>query len=406
MGNAYNSASLLVTPNGYKASKIYSAKPTDGTGDLAFSRASNATRVNSQGLIEVVGNNIPRLNYPIGGGCPSWLFEPQATNLALYSEQFDNAIWDKDNTTVTSGFVSPSSYANAFKLTEQATISVHSIYQSFPSVSSSIYTASVFVKKGERFKCSLADRNSGGYVAFDLNSESILASTGFTGKIEAYANDWYKITITSTSALTVIVPQIFVLSDLYTTGLPITLPYLGDGTSGIFIWGAQLEAGSVETSYIPTAGSAVTRLADDSSVVLPSVAEGTVYGEVIVYGSGYQPLIYLDDNTGDYNNRIDISSSSGVLRCSIDVAGVTLINATGGTFNVGLNKFAVVFTSGTCKGFLNGALVFTAAPASIPALTRLKYLCRMDITSNANGSELIKYNTTLSDSEAIELTTL
>lgn len=87
MSNAYDSASLIVTANAYKAGKIYSLKPTDGTGDLTATRAGGSVgmRRNSSGLWEVVPANTPRLHYPVGGGCPSWLFEPAATNLFLNS---------------------------------------------------------------------------------------------------------------------------------------------------------------------------------------------------------------------------------------------------------------------------------------------------------------------------------
>jgi hypothetical protein len=321
MSNAYDNASLLVTPNGYEAGTIFSAKPTDGSGDLSFSRASTAMRRNSAGLWESVANDVPRLHYPVGGGCPSWLFEPQATNSFLNS--------------------------NA-PATQAVTVA-----------NATVYTISV--------------RGIG--VA--------TLSGAATGVITGTNSEGSSLTVTTSSNSLIVT----------VTGL--------SGT--VYV---QVETGSVATSPIITTGSTVTRLKDDSSVTLPSVVQGTVYGEVIVNGSGYQPLIYLDDNTGDYNNRVDIACSSGGLRANIFVGGVNQSDSTAGTFNVGLNKFAVVFTAGTCKGFLNGVLVFTANPATIPALTRLKYLCRMDITSNANGSELIKYNTTLSDSEAIALTTL
>jgi hypothetical protein len=76
--------SLALIPSGYKASKVYSVLPTDGTGDFTFTRSGNATRVNSEGLIELVSTNVPRLNYPlIDGvvqGCPSLLLEPQRIN--------------------------------------------------------------------------------------------------------------------------------------------------------------------------------------------------------------------------------------------------------------------------------------------------------------------------------------
>jgi hypothetical protein len=395
MGNAYNNASLLVTPNGYKASKIYSAKPTDGTGDLAFSRASTAMRRNSAGLWEEVANNVPRLQYPVGGGCPSWLFEPQATNILQQSNNISSLVWNRSEIPVMQGASGNIAGVNDYSILEQVGFGYARIYQ---DITNAIYTYSIRIKFKIGGRSWLkVDTNFVTYFNIELGTIGNIGA-GCTASITDDGNGYYLCKVTETVAR----DRIYIGA---TTANGVD-GFTGDGRESFLISNIQVEAGSVATSPIITAGSAVTRLKDDSSVVLPSVAEGTVYGEVIVNGSGYQPLIFLDDNTGDYNNRIDISSSSGVLRCSIDVAGVTLINATGGTFNVGLNKFAVVFTSGTCKGFLNGALVFTAAPASIPTLTRLKYLCRMDITSNANGSELIKYNTTLSDSEAIELTTI
>jgi hypothetical protein len=79
-----DTASLIVTPNGYKASKLYSVKPTDASGDMVVSRATTATRVNSSNLIESVAINVPRLDYTLGG-CPSILVEPQRTNLVFPS---------------------------------------------------------------------------------------------------------------------------------------------------------------------------------------------------------------------------------------------------------------------------------------------------------------------------------
>lgn len=80
----FNNASLIVTPNGYKAGKLYSIKPTSGAGNLDVVRATSATRVNASGLIESVGNNIPRLDYT-NASCPSILVEPQRTNLVFPS---------------------------------------------------------------------------------------------------------------------------------------------------------------------------------------------------------------------------------------------------------------------------------------------------------------------------------
>jgi hypothetical protein len=75
-------ASFLVTPNGYKEDKLYAAIPTNGNGDMTFTRATTATRVDENDLVSSVASNVPRIDYT-GGGCPSILLEPQRTNLNL-----------------------------------------------------------------------------------------------------------------------------------------------------------------------------------------------------------------------------------------------------------------------------------------------------------------------------------
>ena len=79
-----DTASLILTPNGYKASKLYSVKPTDASGDMTVVRATTATRVNSAGLIESVAINAPKIDYT-GGGCPKILVEPERKNLVFPS---------------------------------------------------------------------------------------------------------------------------------------------------------------------------------------------------------------------------------------------------------------------------------------------------------------------------------
>jgi hypothetical protein len=92
-------ASFLVTPNGYKASKLYAAIPTNGNGDMTVTRATTATRVDENDLVSSVASNVPRIDYT-GGGCPSILLEPQRTNIVLRSEEFDNASFQKNLSSV------------------------------------------------------------------------------------------------------------------------------------------------------------------------------------------------------------------------------------------------------------------------------------------------------------------
>lgn len=82
--NLFDSASLVITPNGVKTSKLYSIKPNDGTGDLSVIRATTATRVNESGVIVDVPANVARIDY--SNGSPAILVEPQRTNLVYPSD--------------------------------------------------------------------------------------------------------------------------------------------------------------------------------------------------------------------------------------------------------------------------------------------------------------------------------
>ena len=95
---------LALIPTGYKAGKVYSVLPESGVGDFAFTRASEATRINSAGLLEVEATGVPRLEYPlidgVVNGCPSLLLENQATNLITYPISFGNSYWTKSGATI------------------------------------------------------------------------------------------------------------------------------------------------------------------------------------------------------------------------------------------------------------------------------------------------------------------
>ena len=149
----YTDASLIMYPSGYKSGKIYSQKPTDGTGDLTFTRASTATRVNSSGLIESVASGVPRIDYL--NGCGQLLLEPQRTNVILRSQEFDNVSWAKVNTNVSANLTtSPDGTVNADKIIATSVSSTHSIYQPFGTIGDSAMISG-FIKKHENFYTNL-----------------------------------------------------------------------------------------------------------------------------------------------------------------------------------------------------------------------------------------------------------
>jgi hypothetical protein len=224
--STYDDASLIYYPSGYKAGTAYSLKPTDGSGDLTFTRASTATRVNEQGLIEGV-----------------------RTNLLTYSEQFDNAAWSKINVTATANStISPTGTLTADKLVENTENNQHRIDQTTTSAIGT-NSFSVYGKKDARDSLQLRVGTSGAF--FDLTNGTISGISGVTATIESLPNGWYRCSIIRTS---VVANEVVRLN----LAIGINSTYLGDGTSGIYIWGAQLEASVQATEYIPTTTTAVS----------------------------------------------------------------------------------------------------------------------------------------------------
>lgn len=202
----------------------------------------------------------PRFDYdPVTLAPRGLLIEEQRTNLLTYSEQFDNAAWTNGNSSVTANATtSPDGATTADKLVENTANSEHLVFVS--GVGTGQKTVSVYLKAAERTRAYIYFFNAtDGAVStfFDLSAGTV---TSGAGTITSVGNGWYRCTLTRTATA----------NDAVYIGSAITsgaTAYTGNGTSGIFIWGAQLEAGSFATSYIPTVASQVTRNADSASML-------------------------------------------------------------------------------------------------------------------------------------------
>lgn len=310
----FEDAKLILTPNAYKAGKAYSLKPFDGSGDFTVVRNTTATYRGENGLIQTALANEPRLNYPIGGGCPSWLIEPQSTNLIPYSEDFTDSSWLKLNSSVsTTTETSPNGLDFANKLVENTATSTHIIRKQVPSNINVPFYQKLYVKPNGANWCYFGGlgRNPSaneGYVWFDLqNGVKGDEINGFTGSIEEAGNGWYLITIKTTVALSSTEREWrFGISNA--DGIQ---AYQGDGVSGIYIWGAQLEQGDL-TSYIPTNGSAVTRNADVCTVNTPTGVTEIVENlkDITYYIGGVNLITYSEDFTDVSWMKISTSINS------------------------------------------------------------------------------------------------
>jgi hypothetical protein len=406
--NLIDSASLVVTPNGYKTSKLYSIVPTDGTGDFVVTRAGDtATRVNSSGNIEAVTANKPRLDY-LASTCPKVLLETQRTNLLQRSNEFDNVYWTKLNTTITANSnVSPDGTSNGETLNTTA-VTLNLLRAIVTTTISTVYSVSVFVKKTNYRYIGLKWVYSGdtfNFYDFDTNTANNTASPTNPILIQNYGNGWVRLSMKATATATT---HNFDIGYVNSSGSNAAVPA---GTETYFIYGAQLEAGAAASSYIPTTTASVTRSADTctrtTSTALIGQTEGTVFFEIdykLLGEDGYR--LVLHDTGTSYANliyfRINTSSSFAYTLTTGSAS-----QASGSrTLTVGRHKIALAYKANDIAFFVDGVLVSSDTTNTIPPLNEITF---------GNGiygatTNIINYfalwKTRLSNAEILTLTTL
>jgi len=417
--------SLALIPSGYKGGSpkgtLYSVLPTDGTGDFDFTRSGNATRVNSEGLIELVSTNVPRLNYPlidgVVSGCPSLLLEPQRINLITYSEDFTQSVWSDLRVSLTSNnAISPDGTLNASELTLDATNDSHTlIHSTITGLSANAnHTISVFVKSNGNDKVALRDASVGNYISVDLSNGSILDENNINSSIEKFGNDWYRISLTFLSSSSgQIRPALYLLKDNYTSGSP-SSAYLGDGVSSVYVWGFQAEANSsYATSYIPTSGTTATRSAETCNnagdVNTFNDSEGVLMVEISALADDLtNRFIALTDTTAD--NSVSLfygGGSSNFIRCEIKSNNITQAELTTTNYQItNYNKVAIKYKENNFALWVNGTEVSTDISGSVPiGLNDLSFDRANILTFYGNVKDIQVFTTALTDAELIALTT-
>lgn len=234
--------------------------------------ASNpATYVASNGLVTAATNNQARFDYnPATLAIRGLLIEESRANLMLRSEDFASANWNKGGASVTSNSaVSPDGATTADTIVEDTTNATHTVDQAVNVSASTTYTVTFFAKRASGTRNVFIQINTSGgttgagFVWFDLGTGAASAITtlggtfvGVSAAATAFGSSWYRCALTFTTNTGNTGATFYI--GTYNGGRS----YLGDGTSGIFVWGAQLEAGAFATSYIPTTTTALTRNSD------------------------------------------------------------------------------------------------------------------------------------------------
>jgi hypothetical protein len=281
-------------------------------------------------------SNVARFDHnPVTGESLGLLVEEQRTNLVTYSEEFDNAAWGvKSNSSITANtLVSPDGTLSGDKLVENTASGQHWVGgNTGATITSGVsYTISVYAKQAERGYFQFYGDAGGGRLTtgavFNLTNGTVYSTvSGATSSITSVGNGWYRCSVTATASST---GSSYLYIGLRQNSSPATDSYTGDGYSGIYIWGAQLEAGAFPTSYIKTQASQVTRSADSASMTGTNFSdwyrqdEGTLYVEAFtVEPSGFTAGI-CGVNDGTVNNSLQLNYSSTYNRLEVNSNGTS-----------------------------------------------------------------------------------
>ena len=396
-----------------QGSKFYSVLPSSGVGDFDFTRSGGATRINSQGLIETVGNGVSRLNYPlIDGnvvGCPSHLLENSATNLITYSEDFTQWSFKTGIGVLSNEIISVDGALNGSKIETTANGSRY-VGNNY-TLSTGDNTFSVFAKKGVNnwvYLNVIKDGTNNWNYTFDLQNgligQSNSSAYSTTAKIEDYGNGWYRCSISA---------------NVTTAGVFTARIYCADSAtdvstivgSNVYIYGAQLEVG-YPTSYIPTSGSAVTRSAEtannsgDASTFNDS--EGVLMFELSAFTTDETRVISISDGSTANNIYVNVNNigsisgqviSGGTAQCNLSSVNISQLD---------FNKIAITYKVNDFQLWFNGIKVASdnsGITFEDGVLNRLNF----DFGTGAydfygNIKQIQYYDSALTDSELEKLT--
>lgn len=382
---------------------------------ITFSRGSTATFVGSNGLIQTAAINTPRFDYdPVTLAPKGLLIEEQRTNLTTYSDQFDNAAWTKTRSTVSANATTaPDGTTSADKLVEDTTAtSTHFVSRTSSIVisASTAYSGTVFIKSAERTIARLRIIIGGSAFAAETNltTGAISAVAGevpTSFSATSYGNGWWRIVVSGTSGAGTSGDIIIQLCNAAGSN-----SYTGDGTSGLFIWGAQLEAGAFATSYIPTVAAQVTRSADAASMTgtnFSSWFNGTAGTFAINFDAFDRNGTIATVSDGTSSNRF-VNYPANSTQLDIITGGVNQGSLGGGAISLNTaTKLAYAYATNDAALSLSGGAVVTDTSLTLPSVNQMRLGASSGGGALLNGhiQTLTYYNSRLSNTQLQALTT-
>jgi hypothetical protein len=391
---------------------VWGAQLEQRSAASAYTPTTTAPITNYIPALQSAASGVARFEHnPVTGESLGLEIEEQRTNLRTYSDDFSNAAWSKDNVTIASNtIIAPDGTLIGDAIVENTANSSHSISGS-TTVTAGLHTVTLYAKAAGRTRFRIREGTTGGFADFNLASPS--------SNMVSVGNGWFRCSVSLTPASTNFILQVYVADASN------NLTYTGNGFSGIYIWGAQLEAGAFATSYIPTVASQVTRLADVAQMTGSNFSswfrtdEGTVYSEFLLQPpSGNFPSPWtITDSTALGSappNRIQPYQNSTKTSLGFDVTtnGTNQANILTTVSDMGANftKNAVVFKVNDFASSSNAGTVGTdTAGVLSSSYTQLTIGRDLQTTSSKTGSLVKKiafYPRRLTNAELQGLTTV
>jgi hypothetical protein len=278
--------------------------------------------------------------------------------------------------TVTSNItLAPDGQTTADKLVEDTSTGGHQVSGiSIAWAGNTTYTVSIYAKADTRTQLAVAFGTSSNWVnssrtaTFNLANGTISSQSiaPLTASIQALSNGWYRCVVSATTAAS---PVASTLVLQLNNG--VSASYTGDGTSGLFLWGAQLEAGAFPTSYIPTTTATATRSADVASITGANFSSWYRQDEGSFFCSTFAPkgtVVYGTGDTFDNTQYINVGSSSNV---SIRSGGAITAALTAPVSTTALTNIAHGYVADNFAAVSNGGAISTDMSGAVP-LTQVR----------------------------------
>ncbi len=364
---------------------------------------------------------LPRVGHHVYSGS-AWvneglLIESEArTN--LITDSIPDSNWAPVRATISenvSGTVAPDGSQTASKGVESSASGTHRVDFVATLTDTNTYTFSIFAKAAERSMIAMEIGNSsvtGNFARFDLSSGSVAAESGtVTSSMENFGNGWYRCRVTAAAGTT----------DRILIGIfdGATQSYTGDGSSGVFLWGAQLEENPTASSHIPTSGATATRAAQ--TLVVPPAAFGWNNSAVSIQMEGrmtfadedqslqHQLWIWKKDNNNLIRVNYDTHSTYGSGRISfqqvesnvydlVNTGSNVLAAGTLVSFNIA-SRHGSTFTNAAVDGT---ALTENATPTALPDLSASDLQIATDFMGTIR--QFVQYDADIGDAGLVTAT--